>query len=286
VQKYFNCIYSTKNKIFSNDNSLTKCAANNLNPFLSAKSSSNVTSKIIKRNVSFHDSGYTNYGTIQTGSSVPNADYVMSQTHQSGPSSSGTPSVNYGSGNSVPQALNQTVSWHAAPAISLQPIVAKENNKKVREFTVDPLYRPKKRRKTSALPSPANMMSVFEHEEGLTGMSKKDFEEYICIAKITRQFTNEENEFCEMISKKIRNRESARRSRENKTKTIKELRDQIDDLIFGSNMLKAENDFLKNENDTLKKKVSSLMGTNMYNRFIFKDETNSDKQFYYSNSKE
>jgi hypothetical protein len=107
--------------------------------------------------------------------------------------------------------------------VSLTPVVVKNEmshmhmmNFDAKKFSSDPLYRPKKRVKKASLPVPEKLTNVFDYKDALSGMCLKDFEEFITIAKIARSFSYEENELLSKIDKKIRNRESARKSRARK----------------------------------------------------------------------
>jgi archaellum component FlaC len=126
--------------------------------------------------------------------------------------------------------------------------------------------RPRKRQRKSLvpLPPPNQILDVINFEDALLELDSYSFEEYIEKASQFRTFTPKEEELVNDMNRKIRNRESARKSRLNKKKTLQSLNAKVDEL-------NEENEHLKKENESLKREVihlrSQLNSINTQNSF-------------------
>jgi hypothetical protein len=137
---------------------------------------------------------------------------------------------------------------------------------------------PKKRKRTNALPDPTQVRSIFDHEEGLSQLSTQDFQEYITMAGVSRRFSTEERQFLDKIAKKIKNRESARRSRANKKTKFQDLEEAIRSRDKEIEILKSENELLKKENGDLRNRVSYF--TSLLNNRNNGQNQNNPQNFY------
>eukprot|EP01129_Flabellula_baltica_P003496 TRINITY_DN1324_c0_g1_i1.p1 TRINITY_DN1324_c0_g1~~TRINITY_DN1324_c0_g1_i1.p1 ORF type:complete len:353 (+),score=62.77 TRINITY_DN1324_c0_g1_i1:288-1346(+) len=136
----------------------------------------------------------------------------------------------------------------------------------------------KKRKRThESLPDPIHLKSVFDHEDALSLLSSDELLEYTTIAGVHRSFSDEERDLLAKISKKIKNRESARRSRANKKNKMKDLEKQLKSRDNELAALKSENELLKKENESLRSQVT------YFNTMLNNRAQNNNPQDLYTN---
>jgi len=127
----------------------------------------------------------------------------------------------------------------------------------------------------NSLPDPMHVKSIFDYEDGLSQLSTNDFQEYITMAGVSRRFTTEERSFLDKIAKKIKNRESARRSRANKKTKFQDLEETIKGRDKEIEILKSENELLKKENGDLRDRLTYV--TSLLNN---RNQGSSPQNFY------
>eukprot|EP01129_Flabellula_baltica_P002115 TRINITY_DN11966_c0_g1_i1.p1 TRINITY_DN11966_c0_g1~~TRINITY_DN11966_c0_g1_i1.p1 ORF type:complete len:377 (+),score=78.95 TRINITY_DN11966_c0_g1_i1:57-1187(+) len=135
----------------------------------------------------------------------------------------------------------------------------------------------RRKRQSDSLPDPVHLQSVFDHEEALSLLSSDDLLEYTTIAGVHRPFSEEERDLLAKIAKKIKNRESARRSRANKKNKMKDLEKQLKSRDNEIAALRSENELLKKENSDLRSQV------NYFNSMLNNRAQNNNPQDLYSN---
>jgi regulator of replication initiation timing len=147
--------------------------------------------------------------------------------------------------------------------------VAKDENK-----------RPRKRKRTGTvqLPSPNELTNAKDYEDALIALDSQSFDEYVEGAYRFKKYTEEEKEFFRDIRRRIKNRESARKSRMNKRTKLDTLSVQVQDLNDQTSILIQENEQLKIENYQLKNEVfylKNIIHANNYqvNNIPVKEET-------------
>jgi len=121
------------------------------------------------------------------------------------------------------------------------------------------------------LPSSEKMSNVKLYEDALLSLDSISFDEYIEKSMISRKFSNQEQEIVKDIKRRIKNRESARKSRKIKRNKLDVLEGKVKDLKEENNNLKMEVSHLRIENNQLRNEVVRL---------------NSPSYSYYSNIKE
>jgi len=124
----------------------------------------------------------------------------------------------------------------------------------------DENIRPRKRKRKSKvdLPAPNNLKNVKDYEDSLIALDSQTFDEYVEGAYQYRKYSEEEKEYFRDLRRRIKNRESARKSRMNKRTKLDTLSGQVKDLNDHTMLLQQENDSLKRENSQLKNEVIYL----------------------------
>jgi len=104
------------------------------------------------------------------------------------------------------------------------------------------------------LPSPNMMYSVIKFKDALVALEIDSFDDYIVRVSKFRALTIEEKDEVKMIARRIKNRESARRSRREKKdhfadleKEVRQLKSQVEHMRMELASLRSENTYLKNE---------------------------------------
>jgi len=111
-----------------------------------------------------------------------------------------------------------------------------------------------------------------KYEDALLSLDSMSFEEYIGKVMNHRRFTENDNNLVKDIKRRIRNRESARKSRRNKKTKIEVLQDKV-------NQLNGENLGLKQDVYGLKQDVCNLTqeNINLKNEVVYWRELNNNK---------
>jgi len=128
-------------------------------------------------------------------------------------------------------------------------------------YDLEELKRPKKRKRKStlSLPQPEKFESDIKfYEDALISLDSISFDEYMDRISIYRRFNQEEKDKLRDIKKRIKNRESARKSRNNKRNKLETLEYQVKDLTEETVTLREEISYLTQENHQLKSEVVYL----------------------------
>jgi len=120
------------------------------------------------------------------------------------------------------------------------------------------IIRPKKRVKTTLvkLPNPETIESL---KDTLVSLNSVDFEDFI--QKFTenkKRLSKEERDVIKDLRRKVKNRESARKSRINKKNKVDILEKKIEILQENTDNMKEYVSVLKNENNNIKSEISYL----------------------------
>jgi len=128
-------------------------------------------------------------------------------------------------------------------------------------YVDDENKRPKKRKRKSTidLPTPEKLSSnVKMFEDSLLALDSQSFDEYVEGAYLVKKFSEDEKEYFRDIRRRIKNRESARKSRKNKRTKLDTLAYEVQELTDESSNLRQENLNLRQENFQLKNEVVYL----------------------------
>jgi len=132
----------------------------------------------------------------------------------------------------------------------------------VSTYVKDENTRPRKRKRKSTVALPAANelvnINIKDYEDSLIALDSQTFDEYVEGAYRFRKYTEEEKEYFRDIRRRIKNRESARKSRMNKRTKLDTLSVQVKDLNDHTSLLIQENEQLKQENFQLKNEVIYL----------------------------
>jgi len=132
------------------------------------------------------------------------------------------------------------------------------------EDDIEEIIRPKKRLRTgeAKLPVPEKIAkgNLEDFKRGLVSLNSIDFEAYMLKLNKIKIYTNEEKEVIKDIRRKIKNRESARKSRLNKKNKVDDLEVKIKKLAQVTFKMKEAVSILKKENNQIKNEINFLVG--------------------------
>jgi len=148
-------------------------------------------------------------------------------------------------------------------------------------YVDDENKRPKKRKRKSSvdLPSPEKLLNVKLYEDSLLALDSQSFDEYVEGAYLKKKFSEEEKDYFRDIRRRIKNRESARKSRKNKRTKLDTLSSQVQELTDETNNLRLDNNNLRQENFQLKNEVVYLQSviSNYNNSYESKTSVKPEK---------
>jgi len=125
------------------------------------------------------------------------------------------------------------------------------------------ILRPKKRRRNGEVkviePEDIEGDSLTKHKDSLIFMDSISFDKFIQKLSKKKNFTSEEKELIKDLRRKIKNRESARKSRMNKKSKVEDLEKKVKKLHDSTTYLSEYVAVLKNENKQLKEEIVYLM---------------------------
>jgi len=125
------------------------------------------------------------------------------------------------------------------------------------------ILRPKKRKRNGEVkvvdPDEMEGDSLTKHKDSLIFMDSISFDKFVQKLSKKKTFTSEEKELVKDLRRKIKNRESARKSRMNKKSKVEDLEIKVKKLHDSTTYLSEYVAVLKNENKQLKEEIVYLM---------------------------
>jgi len=181
---------------------------------------------------------------------------------------------NYGLFYADPNFMN-TYNPIQDNSVGLNAIDSNSDNSFMNEVFYD-LKRPKKRKRKSNvhLPEAEKLENVKSFEDALLSLDSISFDEYIKKTMNSRSLPEEEIELVKDIKRRIKNRESARKSRNIKRSKLDNLEGKVKELKEENTSLKNEVSYLRQYNSQLQMEVIKLNNIS-YTTTPIKEEVDS-----------
>jgi len=118
----------------------------------------------------------------------------------------------------------------------------------------------KKRKRDENGVDAKNVSNVEDVQDYLVSLSCKEFDEFVGVMSKSRSLTSEESNLIKDIRRRIKNRESARKCRQNRRNKLETLEDKIKGLSEETQKLQQSIASLKMEGQCVQEDVSYLKG--------------------------
>jgi len=178
----------------------------------------------------------------------------------------------------VPMNATMTMYPSTYPTVPVDTQLTTTTSSYIESFEDIERKRPRKRKRKAAvnLPTAEQLSNIQSYEDGLLSLDSVSFDEYVDRALQFHRFSDDDRNLLRDIRRRIKNRESARKSRKNKRTKMSTLEGQVMELTDETVGLKREIFNLKVENNQLRSEVVYLQ--NVINSSHASHEMNNMKQ--------